>query len=66
MDEQARAALLIANAAAAMIEAMGLAAENQKRIHIGEAPVYHSGHFLSLIDNYGIDHNAAISTLQGR
>lgn len=66
MNEEQRAAFLIAQSAAAMIEAMAMASTNQHRAFDNEPPAYERGAFLDLIDRYGIGHNAAVSWLTGQ
>lgn len=66
MDEQQRAAFLNAQTACAMIEAMGMAADNQARAFHNEPPAYAKGAFDALIDQYGIGHNAAVTWLHGQ
>ena len=49
--------------ACAMIEAMGMVADNQQRVSVGESPAWVLAHFLAVIEKYGIHHNAVLSTL---
>ena len=65
MDEVQRAAYLLSQSVAAMIEAMGMAAENQYRICHDGTLVYDDKAFLDLIDRYGLDSNAAMLGLRG-
>lgn len=60
------AAYVTAQAACAMIEAMGMVAENQQRQHRGESMAYTEHAFNKLIEKYGIHHNAVCTVLQGR
>lgn len=66
MDEQQRAAYVQAMAACALIEAMGMQAENQRRAVDNEIPAYGKWDFDALLDKYGIGHNAVLTTFQGR
>jgi hypothetical protein len=66
MDENARAALLISQSIAAMITAMGMAAENQRAKSEGMLPAYGENHFAALPNGFGIDFNSATNLLQGR
>lgn len=66
MNEEQRAAFLIAQTACAMIEAMAMASTNQQAtVEPGLLP--HTGDdFRALIDRYGIGHNAAVTWLLGQ
>lgn len=66
MNEEQRAAFQQSQAACAMIEALGMLADNQRAALNGETPPYHKGNFDDLIDRYGIGHNAAVSWLTGQ
>lgn len=66
MNEEQRAAFLIAQTACAMIEAMGMVADNQMRAFSNEPPAYTKGAFDALIDRYGLGHNAAVTWLLGQ
>jgi hypothetical protein len=57
-------AFINSQAACAMIEALGMAADNQQRAVCGESPCWVLGDFVCLIDKYGISHNQVVSTLQ--
>lgn len=50
--------------ACAMIEAMGMQAENQYRQRRDSSPAFMKEHFDELIDKYGIHHNAILGTLR--
>lgn len=63
MDENARAAFLIAQAACAMAEAAGMQAENQLCAHRNRPPDYREVDFQRIINKYGIGHNAALTWL---
>lgn len=45
----------------ALIEAMGMVAENQQRIHRGESLAYTEESFNKLIEKHGIHHNGILS-----
>jgi len=64
MGPEERAAYIIAVAAAAMVEAMGMVAENQLRNLQNASPAYGEQAFRDVIQRYGIDHNAAVSFLR--
>lgn len=51
----------IANSVAALIQAMGMQAENRQREINGESPAYVKEHFDELIETHGIHHNAILS-----
>jgi hypothetical protein len=48
----------------AMIEAMGMQAENEQRKIMGNSPAYVEDSFMQLLTKYGIHHNAVITLLQ--
>ena len=47
-----------------IIEAMGMYAENQHRIHRGEALAYRERDFRQIIEENGIHHNAILARWQ--
>ena len=61
MSDEQNAAYVNAQVACAMIEAMGMQAENQQRAHRGESIAYAEDHFNALITKYGIHHNAVLT-----
>ena len=63
MDEQQRAAFLISQSVAALIEAMGMHAENMQREQLGHSMAYTEDSFLRLIERSGVGHNAALNAL---
>lgn len=63
MTPEQQAAFLIAQSAAAMIEAMGMVAANQHRLSLGHSIAYDEGAFTDLINRSGVGHNDALSTL---
>jgi hypothetical protein len=48
----------------AMIEAMGMQAENKQREILGQSPAYVENSFMQLLDKYGLHHNSVITFLQ--
>ena len=66
MTAEERAAFIISQSVVAMIEAMGMVAENDVRKHRGEAMAYDEYSFQQLIERSGIHHNAAVNFLQER
>ena len=66
MTDEQRAAFLISQTTCAMIEAMGMHADNMQRQHQGASMAYDGGAFENLINKYGIGHNAALDTALGR
>lgn len=66
MDEQQRVAYLNAMVACAMIEAMGMQAENEQRKACGHSMAYTMDNFLEVIEKYGIGHNQAMGMIQDR
>ena len=48
---------IIANATAALIRAMGMAADNQRMVIHNQLPEYHSGNFDGLIDEFQLSIN---------
>lgn len=63
MTPEQAAAYITAQASCALIEAMGMQAENQIRAHRGESPAYNEDDFKAIIDRYPIHHNAAVNFL---
>ena len=59
-----RAAYIQAQVACAMIEAMGMKAQNEYRMQVGEAPENILKDFENLIVCFGIDHNSTIGYLR--
>lgn len=66
MNPEQRAAFLHAQAACAMIEAMGMVADNQHRQMQGHSIAYDGEAFQALIGRYGIGHNDAVTWLHGQ
>lgn len=65
MNENQRAALLISQSIAAIIEAMGMQAENEQRKTHGYSMAYTMEDFVALNERFGLYHNQALSLLQG-
>lgn len=65
MDAGQQAAYIIAMAACAMAEIAGMQAENQQRIHTGEAIAYNEQAFADVILRNGIHHNAVLTMFHG-
>lgn len=60
-DEIMKAAQLIANSSAALIEAMGMMSENIERANRGESLAYTEETFNKVVEDNGIDYNSVIS-----
>lgn len=58
MTNEQKAAYVNSQTACAMIEAMGMQAENQQRERQGYSMAYGDKAFFDLIEKYGIHHNA--------
>ena len=56
-------AIITASAARAMIIALGMAAENAQRKHLGQSMAYTEDDFLLVIEREGISHNAVMNYL---
>jgi len=65
MTEQQAAAYVQAQAAAAMIDAEGMKAQNRIAEIRGEYPVFDGGDFENLIEKYGLGHNTILSLFDG-
>jgi hypothetical protein len=59
-----KVAYLNSQIACAMIEAMGMQAENEQRKILGNSPAYVEDSFMQLLDKYGLHHNSVITFLQ--
>ena len=65
MDQSAKAAAILnCRAATAMIRAMGMAAENQQRLHCGNSVAYDEAAFLKVIDEEGVHWNSVSDLLR--
>jgi len=56
-------AYILSQSVCALIEAMGMAAENKQREIQGDSPAFSKEHFDNLINQYGIHHSGVVSTL---
>jgi hypothetical protein len=65
MNENQRAAMLFSQSVSAMIEAMGMVAENEQRKVCGQSMVYTEDSFQELILRSGVGCNDARKTLMG-
>ena len=63
MNDTQKAAYVISQSVCAMIEAMGMQAENEYRIHRGETVAYTSEAFNKLLETYNIQCNSVIGFL---
>ena len=63
MTNEQRAAYVMSQSACALIEAMGMQAENKQRETLGQSMAYDEQAFLDAITRNGIYHNAVMSTL---
>lgn len=66
MNEMQQAAYIIAQAACAQVEAIGMASTNATMLAMGNGPKYLTEDFEALIEKYGIHHNAVIALFTGR
>lgn len=64
MDQNAKAAFIIAQAACANAEIAGMQAENQQRLSLGQSVAYDMDAFMAVQDSYMIGHNAVIEYLR--
>jgi hypothetical protein len=60
-----KSAYIISQAACAIIEAMGMMAENAHKLNVSDYVPYGEEAFIALADKYGIHHNAVIEYLRG-
>lgn len=63
MNENQKAAFVQSQVACAMIEAMGMQAENEQRKITGNSMAFDQIAFLDLIDRYKIGHNDVLNYL---
>lgn len=63
MNDDSRRVFVTTQAACALIEAMGMVADNQHRLQRGESIAYPKEAFDALINQYGIHQNAVIGYL---
>ena len=62
-QEARNVAYIIATAVGALIEAMGMIAENQQREITGSSPAFVHEDFIKLIDRSGVHHNAILTNM---
>lgn len=60
MSEEQKAAYIIAQSSAALIEALGMVAENAFRQSNGNSIMYGEASFNAVINKYGIHHNSVL------
>lgn len=65
MTEEQKAAYVNSQSICALIEAMGMTAENYQRVCRGESVAYIEADFVALIEKHGIHHNAVLTTFHG-
>lgn len=65
MTDEQKAAYVYSQATAALIEAMGMVAENQLRDSKGEAQAYGEKSFFELPYTYNLYHNSVVSLFHG-
>ena len=65
MTDEQKAAYVNANAACALIEAMGMVAENQLRTSKGQSQAYGEESFFHLLEYYGIHSNTTLTLFHG-
>jgi hypothetical protein len=66
MTDEQSVAYVQSQATCALIEAMGMQAENANRKYRGEAPAYDEKAFTDLIEKWGIHHNGVLGLFHGR
>ena len=64
MNEEARAAFIVAQAACANARIAGMVAENQHRLSLGQSIAYDEAAFTAIETEYMIGHNAVIEYLR--
>lgn len=64
MTPEQKAAYVMAQAACALIEAMGMTAANQQRSVIGASMAYDDDAFAGVITRYGIHHNSVMAIFE--
>ena len=65
MDATGAAAYITAQAACAIVEAMGMLSVNQMFISRGDTPPYPESSFNGLSEQYSLTHNQVLTYLQG-
>lgn len=58
MTPEQKAAYVISQSVCAMVEAMGMQAENQQRTNRGLSIAYGEEAFAAVLEKYGVHHNA--------
>mgnify|MGYP001568523686 CR=1 FL=1 len=66
MDEQQRAALLFSQSVCALLKGFGYISENIQRVLNRQSIAFGTEDFNSLLRQYGIEYNDALTLLQGR
>jgi len=66
MDDQQRAAFLFSQSVCALLKGLGYVSENVQRVLNRQSVAFGTGDFDSLLRQYGIDGNDALTLLQGR
>lgn len=61
MTPEEKAAYIVSQSVATMVEAMGMQAENQYRLSCGDQLAYDEGSFQNLLSRSGISHNDVMS-----
>ena len=65
MDKTQKAAYIISQSACAMIEALGMQADNMERARQGMSMAYEMHDFTEVFERYGITHNQVLQYLNG-
>ena len=65
MNENQRAALLMSQSIACLVEAMGMFSTNMQRAQHNQSMAYEDDAFIQLAESHGIGYNQAILTLRG-
>ncbi|MFL5900924.1 MAG: hypothetical protein ACJ75S_06960 [Solirubrobacterales bacterium] len=65
MTDEQKAAFINAQAACAMIDAMGMVAANTERTANGQTIAYDEKAFQGVIDRYSIGHNSVLTLFHG-
>ena len=64
MDDAARAAYVVSQAACANARVAAMQAENQRDAHLGRSPTFGLGDFMGVESEYMISHNSVIEYLR--
>ena len=65
MTPEQKVAFIMAQTACASAEIAGMTAENMQREQLGYSMAYDADAFFSVIEKYGIHHNAVLTLFQG-